>query len=357
MNRISQIDGFRAIAVLGVLWAHIWMFWGNPAFVVMQHDISMLFSFWGIGVDLFFIISGFCMYLVLYSKSERVPATYYFQFVKKRFLRIAPAFYAALIVYCLFEAFIEKKFAWKYFISNICFVNTWTEIKGSGPHFWSLNTEWHFYLLLPFLMPILIRNKDILYIFISCILFRAFIWYKVEINSNFWNYFVLNRLVEFLCGVFLCKIYKARQKLLSMNSEAFIVLGFLLALIGRILMSSKFHLRTDLIGHLARTLDLPILCIGFAIVILYSLDDEKNRFNKFISNKIFLFIGKYSYSMYLWHWLIAVKMTSVIKSYPINSFIGVNITFIISTIILVPISVLSYTIFEEFYFKLKTIAN
>ena len=56
-TRLKVLDGFRAIAVLGVLWAHIWMFFGNPSFLVFKIDVAKIVSFFGTGVDLFFVLS------------------------------------------------------------------------------------------------------------------------------------------------------------------------------------------------------------------------------------------------------------------------------------------------------------
>src|SRR5258708_18228201 len=99
--RIKALDGFRAIAVLGVLWAHIWMFFVNPSFKILNVDVAALMSFWGIGVDLFFVISGFCMYLMYMSQTNGFSWRNYLEYIKRRWLRIAPAFYAAIAVYGL----------------------------------------------------------------------------------------------------------------------------------------------------------------------------------------------------------------------------------------------------------------
>src|SRR5262245_49813726 len=99
-DRIAPVDGLRALAVLGVLWWHVWMFSGNPSLSVgrvgaVNLDVNRAVSAIGTGVDLFFVISGFCMYL-MYAKSQSVfSAQRYAAFIKRRWWRIAPAFYAA----------------------------------------------------------------------------------------------------------------------------------------------------------------------------------------------------------------------------------------------------------------------
>ena len=61
MKRIEPLDGLRTCAVLGVLWAHVWMFFKNIPFPLAGVDINRLLAFGGIGVVLFFVIMGFCM--------------------------------------------------------------------------------------------------------------------------------------------------------------------------------------------------------------------------------------------------------------------------------------------------------
>jgi peptidoglycan/LPS O-acetylase OafA/YrhL len=67
-SRISEIDGLRAVAVLGVLYVHVWSFGcGTVGMHVGPIDINRVMSLFGTGVDLFFVISGFCMYMMYKS--------------------------------------------------------------------------------------------------------------------------------------------------------------------------------------------------------------------------------------------------------------------------------------------------
>lgn len=81
--RINAIDGLRTIAVLGVLWAHLWAFMNAPSLMLAGIDVARLLSFGGTGVDLFFVISGFCMFLMHHLKSKKLTRTYLFGYLKK----------------------------------------------------------------------------------------------------------------------------------------------------------------------------------------------------------------------------------------------------------------------------------
>ena len=114
-KRILPVDGLRAIAVMGVIWAHLWSFgFGAPALPLgrlgpLTIDLNRLMSFWGTGVDLFFVISGLCMHLVYTSKPDALQIDRLVAFVKKRWLRIAPAYYAAVVACAIIVGATSKK--------------------------------------------------------------------------------------------------------------------------------------------------------------------------------------------------------------------------------------------------------
>ena len=98
LRRIPEIDGLRAVAVLGVLYAHVWAFGlGAPPLHLGPIDINRALSVFGTGVDLFFVISGFCMYAAYGSYEEAFSWDRYGRFIASRALRIYPAFIGAML--------------------------------------------------------------------------------------------------------------------------------------------------------------------------------------------------------------------------------------------------------------------
>ncbi|HEY9302611.1 MAG TPA: acyltransferase family protein [Phormidium sp.] len=103
-NRIAPVDGLRAVAVFGVIWAHVWAFgsgipvWSLGKIGSINLDLNRAISVIGTGVDLFFVISGFCMYLMYAQKQTKFAWNTYATFLKKRWLRIAPNYYVAALV-------------------------------------------------------------------------------------------------------------------------------------------------------------------------------------------------------------------------------------------------------------------
>ncbi len=356
--RIKIIDGYRTIAVLGVLWAHCWMFFGNPKILVAKIDIASFLSFFGTGVDLFFVISGFCMYLMYISKQDRFSLNTYLVYLKKRFLRIAPAFYAAIIVYAFCAAnFTFKNIDWKYSLISAGFIRTFFPIDTIfAPHFWSLATEWHFYILLPLIVWLSkfsgFRNMVIITVLFSLIFRFYFLWANID-PFNIINYSIPNRIIEFLSGIVMAKLYLDKSNHWFCNSNFMIIVGFFIALAGRLLMTAYFQDRTDLLGVFSRVLNLPFLSLGYAIIIINSLNTS-SYFSNFMGSPIMTFIGKYSYSMYLWHWVIAGLFCTTLSSYfKDNQVLGLFISFAASVLALIPLSMISFHLFESFYFKIK----
>ncbi len=360
--RIKVIDGYRAIAVLGVLWVHIWSFYGTPSSFVWKLDIARLMSFFGTGVDLFFVISGFCMYLMYVSKKNTFATKNYLHYIKKRWLRIAPAFYVAILVYGLFNVdFNIGSFDYLYALKNMTFTRTlFEEPTQYGNHFWSLCVEWHFYLVLPLILLAINRHdfyKAILGCIIFCLLFRVLVWRHDDDPFNIINYLIFNRLIEFIIGMVAGYLYFTNRRY-WINSTAYgILMGAAVAFTGRLLMLAEMQNRMDTLGWIARVMDMPLLTLGFAIAILATLNTQ-TIFRKLLESPLFILIGKYSYSMYLWHWIIAEHLVFLFKSIfnVKHTFLQVNITFAVSLIILFPLSALSYKFFESFYFRKKPIS-
>ena len=356
--RIKVIDGFRAIAVLGVLWSHTWKFSGTPPCTYLKIDIAKIMNFFGTGVDLFFVISGFCMFLMYNQHKPAMSFSYYGGYLKKRWFRIAPAFYAAVIFYGLAAVgYNLKLFDWSYALKHILFIkNFFTDATRYAPHFWSLCTEWHFYMLLPFIIVGIERFKFInilIIVIIACLIFRLIVWQQNNDLYNLVNYSIPNRLIEFIMGILTAKVYLSNSKAWIFNTIKGLLTGVLIAFAGRVLMTAANHDRTDIIGTLSRTFDLPLLTLGFGLVITNALR-KRTLFSSFLETGLMTSIGKYSYSMYLWHYVVAVQLSNYAAlHWHFNSFIKVNIVFIVAVLILYPVSILSYKLFESFYFMRK----
>lgn len=153
---IPALDGVRAIATISVITFHINGMVRNKLWDIHANPLaSAIATFGGSGVTLFFVLSGFLLFMP-YAKAllfqDRWPSMR--QFYMRRALRIIPGYYAAL---CLIILFFHREYLqpdhWKHLLLFLTFfmdssAETWRKI--SGP-FWTLAVEGQFYLLLPWL--------------------------------------------------------------------------------------------------------------------------------------------------------------------------------------------------------------
>ena len=144
---LRQLDGLRALSVAAVAWSHWRLCWTLEPSKFPGAEI---------GVETFFVISGFLITgILLDNRSEFSRQAILKQFYIRRFLRIFPVFYIAILVGLLFRVSgLRESWGWHVaYISNAYFYqHGWV---GSLSHFWSLAVEEQFYLFWPLLMVFL----------------------------------------------------------------------------------------------------------------------------------------------------------------------------------------------------------
>jgi peptidoglycan/LPS O-acetylase OafA/YrhL len=358
MNRIKPLDGLRAFAVLGVLWAHVWMFYSNVPLFFGGKDVNPILGSGGFGVDLFFVISGFCMYLMYGKKSEmQFTLAQYTQFLTKRWRRIAPAFYAVILFECLFHLYKDGMFPFRSLLFHVTFLNIFDGQNVLSPPFWSLATEWHFYLVLPLIFIrdshrkwLVLRIAALMFI---CVVFRIFYFQEQNLSEGkpiatdpIWF-----RFVEFGWGM-LAAIFYLRKRILPkiFSNNIGVALALTIVMLGRMCMVTVFFNRFGDYAGFVRAVGEPIMTFGFAILVL-NVIYSKSILQQVLESKPILFMGKISYSMYLWHWIISLYISYMIMEFTGVSNVGLQLSFLISILAIIPVSYLSYKYLEMPYFK------
>lgn len=350
-QRIAPLDGLRTFAAFGVIWIHSWTFSNNPPLKIGRIDLARVVALLGNGVDFFFVISGFFMYLVLSKKELSVPA--YFDFIKKRWFRIAPAFYCSAIVYVIFFLIQDSHYKVLYYLlTNFTFSGNLTNSNIIGP-FWSLGTEWHFYMLLPFLFwkgtdKSFLRRLALL----SAISLVFFLLVSKRIlNDAFWKPQVITRFIEFGWGSLAAYGYKKKIELpLWMSGRrGGLFLAILITYAGRIFMTTEI-VEWFRYGWVLRGLAEPVMTFGFAWL-MYIVITEDNPVSGFLSLPVMSYLGRISYSVYLWHSLPLM----ILERYPVKTLYH-NVAnpfwvFAVVSGIAILIAHFSYKFLEEPYFK------
>jgi peptidoglycan/LPS O-acetylase OafA/YrhL len=355
-HRIKPLDGLRTLAAFGIVWIHSWIFTGNPSLKTFNIDMYRVIAIAGNGVSFFFVISGFFMYLVLSKKNFSVSN--YLEFIANRWKRIAPAYYVSAIAYSIYFLFQEDHYPFfKLLLIDFVFLNNLFYNANIISPYWSLGTEWHFYLLLPLLF---IFNDDkkifvALCFFALLSLLFLFSMHKGILNEVFWRAQILPRFIEFAWGILAGFLYKNKIVLpWWMRSVKAVFFSIVVTYAGRLLMVTEIIDKFGSYGWLARSFGEPVMTFGFAWF-LYLMVTEKSRLSDLLSKPFFSYLGKLSYSVYLWHavtFLVLEQIKFIGTSIPwLNSLL----VFFLTSGLTILIAHFSYKYLEAPYFRSKKI--
>ena len=296
MNFRYDINGLRAIAVLAVVLFHFNPKWLPGGFA---------------GVDVFFVISGFLMTSIIFTGIQKNTFNL-FKFYSARANRIIPVLTALFIVLILFGIFFlistDLKDLGKQIQQSSLFSSNILFAKGGGYfdtgekskwllHTWSLSVEWQFYIFFPILILFLKRYFSILNIkkILLALFLVSFIYciYATFKNSQTAYFLLTSRAWEMMLGG-LAFVYPYNIKSNTYKS--------LIQIIGIALIATSYVIiseQTPWPGYMAL---LPVF--GTYLIILSNFQNSY-----LINNLIFNHIGKWSYSIYVWHWPIVVLGT------------------------------------------------
>lgn len=333
----SDIQGLRALAVILVFLFHL-----NPR--LMPGGF--------IGVDVFFVISGFLISSIILQKIAS-NSLRFIDFFNSRIKRIVPAFVVMILIVGFAGVFLflgsdarnfRNALFWSLvFNSNNYFASLDTYFGNANAenpflHTWTLAVEMKFYLLLPFLL--FFSPKKWLPYIVSALI--VFLLLYAQYNISFLNkrneiYFsLLARIPEFLIGT-LTAIVASKKNNNNRYNTLTNLIGFLLILVS----ASLFYENSPFPGLLSL---LP--CLGAALVIIAG----NNTFKKFLDTKGMVYIGECSYSIYLWHWPIMSLFRYYNNRYDFNWY-EVLLVCSLTTFI----SYLSYRYVENYFRRLKNV--
>jgi peptidoglycan/LPS O-acetylase OafA/YrhL len=292
---LKHIDGLRALCVIGIFVYHLNPSWLPGGFL---------------GVDIFFIISGYLITLLFLREMDLREKIDFKAFYMRRFRRLFPSFLLVTVTtqtvsYFLYENIIFKQISKSVIasllgVSNVFFYKTSDYFNlDAGPqpllHFWSLNVEEQFYLLWPLLFIVFFRKfgRKSSYLFaISFILYLASFALNISHPTAVF-YLPMFRFYLFIFGAWLAflvinKMFKIKfQLMLVWISLALIIFCF-------------FFLSSSDVLPGAWT---SILLLSTGILLLFGNTDA--RLNP-LNLKVFRFIGLRSYTIYLVHWPLIV---------------------------------------------------
>ena len=293
MNYRPDIDGLRAIAVLSVLIFHL-----EPS--------ALAGGF--LGVDIFFVISGFLITGIIYR--EKLDGNFsYAKFYVRRAKRILPPIFLLLALVLSFGYYISLPYDYYKigistlsvlaFLSNMQFAlrtgDYFSTDSSEWPllHTWSLSVEEQYYFSFPLILFVLLkfgRKNNIVWLCALCVLsFLVAEYMSRARNLQSISYYMLpTRFGELLVGSILA-ILSVEGRLRRFKSNS-LVIASLCIIAGLLYWIDK---AVPFPGLIALAICLPVATI---------INSEGTVLNRVLSWRILVFIGLISYSLYLFHW-------------------------------------------------------
>lgn len=341
--RLLEIEGLRAIAVLAV---------------ICNHYFEQILQSGFLGVDVFFVISGFVITKYLTESKFNGLATFLAQFFARRIKRLFPA-----LLFCVFlTSYIFLQFTTRPSIevfrtgalalvgvSNIFLYNISTDYFSLDArlnpftHTWSLGVEEQFYLIFPLLLVIAgfimignrVRAKNNL-ILPLLIVGSLALWIGLSFSSSTAQFYLLpSRIWELGIGS-ICCIMKFKNGNIKNISSKYVSIGALFVLLAIFCIPNAVQTTTT------------ILCVCVTSLLLCSIQNEHYSY-RILTINFLVKIGILSYSLYLWHWSILVLMRW--------TFGETILAKILCLFLVLIISIFSYLCIERPFRHIKTKKN
>lgn len=341
-NHILALDGLRGLAIL---------------LVILFHTFHFMFGW--CGVDLFFVLSGFLITGTL-IESKNHPH-YFSNFWIKRVLRIFPVYYIVLSVIIIPKVYFQvdtvSYTSWTYWF----YLQNWQYIiKGVFPdgrdtlnHFWSLAIEEQFYFIFPFIIRYT-RNKLMPFLLVAFVFIGIAFRYYYFTNNNI-GYYVgtFSRMDSLTMGALLAYFIRYNRVFLEKWTLALFYIS--VVYIGSVLMlTQNMHFSNPYFAGAGFT----FFALLFSGLLIFSLSDFKNNFFKgLLILKPLIFLGKISYGLYIYHWILYVFIKPPLERFIFSGFAHSIASKIATSAIIVTLSIIlsyiSFFYFERQVLKLK----
>ncbi len=304
-NRNKEIDFLRGIAILMVVFYHL-------------KSVYFLNKVGWMGVDLFFVLSGYLVSGLLFKEYLKYKAIDGKKFLIRRGFKIYPVFYVFLIIAAILKILFHQNITAPKVLFEALFIKNY--LGGIWSHTWSLCVEEHFYFLITFGFYFLAKNKMLHHarlmhfiffgIMIFCLLNRL-LFIQIPLYKRLPILFYAQthfRIDSMIFGVMIAwhKYFNPDNFSFFFNKWKAIILPVAILIL---LPSFIFTTSLDEPSYYMRTFGYTGLYLGFGLILIFFVIDEKivTHLNKILSRPLVNIIsvtGIYSYSIYLFHPLI-----------------------------------------------------
>jgi peptidoglycan/LPS O-acetylase OafA/YrhL len=342
IKKHDYIDSLRGFAILGVVLVHT-SIWISPTSKIL----SMIAGQGARGVQLFFLASSLTLFLSISARKEKEDSPI-LNFFIRRFFRIAPAFYCAIIVYSAYNGlsgtyFTPNGVEWWYSVLTAFFLHAWhpETINSVVPGGWSIAVEMTFYLMVPYLflklnslkstfilLVIALIGSRLLSILTAYILTPYYHESQYYLISFFTFAWFISQLPVFITGILLYHFIRKYPKTDKTTSNILLILS--LFLFGAFL---TVETTSNLVPE-------HIVYGGVFFIFALSLYYHPQ---KLFVNRMTRWIGKLSFSIYLVHFMVI----NILKNwFFIDGDLGLFTGFILVLVISTCISYITYKVIE-----------
>jgi peptidoglycan/LPS O-acetylase OafA/YrhL len=362
-KHFPELDGVRGVAILLVLIFHTFPAADLPLIgkVLAKFTTSM----W-IGVDLFFVLSGFLITRILIGLKDKPGRMRVFY--ARRTLRIFPLYYLSLTIflwvlpYIVMPALKPFQSMWPWFYGYS--FNIWVLFNNDWPatntldHFWSLAIEEQFYLFWPFLIFYFRRERlpliaaTVCFVALACktLMFRAGYDYPPVYTMLF------SRMDEFALGALAsyAYVFGDDRRLKPIARRIFFAA---LAVVAVLFVVRRGFWPSD---RVLIVFGLPVVALMFAAGIFLSLHAPlDSSLKSILASRALRFFGKYSYGIYVYHWvlhqILSGETMPPTETAPTGGHHGLSpmMVFALTNALTIAVAVISYHAFEVHFLKVR----
>lgn len=357
-SHFPALDGLRGIAILLVVFYH------NFGFIRQSY-------FGWLGVDLFFVLSGYLITSILLKEvgKKGFPGNFY----RRRILRIFPLYYLTLVLFLVvFPLLGLFRTELRYFLDNQVWL--WTYLQNwlyslqltadakLLTHFWSLAVEEQFYLFWPFVILWVRSPRKLLFIMLGLLLIvlagRSALWFWQVEDLNYTTLYTFTRIDGICIGSILALLLQYRPRLVEKHMALIVSmlagLNFLFYFLNR--ANAGGYPYFAFIGY-------TTFAVLFALLVHEVVTTpDTTLVNRLLSFSPLRFFGKISYGFYVFHWPVFFLLNAPLTKYlyaeqHLQLGYARVIAALCSTLLALGISWLSYRYFESYFLKRKSRYN
>lgn len=340
IKKIPSLNGLRAISILIVIICHLSLYidsinnynsinWIKP-FIEFIKDGQM-------AVNIFFVISGYLITTLLENEEIKNVKISIKNFYIRRILRIFPAYYFMLGVYFILQCLHLIKIPAEAWLTAITYTKYFNwEVDWYTGHAWSLSIEEHFYLIWPLLFILGKKTRKISAIVLIFLAptFRLLDYYY---DISFIDELTIFLRIDSIAIGCLFAIYK--NKIISILQVRW-QFAFYTSLFLLFFLRYLQNIQIDFINPFGYT-NGTFGCISISVIMMYSIYGPQNYWFKLLNLKPIDFIGRLSYSLYLWQQMFIYNSRHWTTHLPYN------------ILIIFAMALFSYYLIEKPFLKLK----